>query len=268
VSGPEAAQSDERAREAVARLVDEYGGQLYALGMRFCGDATDAEDLVQETFLQAYRGWDGFEGRSSAKTWLYTIASRACQRMRRKRVGEPKRVGSLDAELPFGGARIAMIADEAPDGVRAQIEREARERVEEAIASLPEEFRMALVLKELAGFSVAEVAAILGVEEGTVKSRVHRARLRLRAAADRAIPRAPGEAPAPAYEERVCLDLLDAKQEAIDRGVAFDTRVICERCRSVFASLDLTHRVCGELGEGALPDGVRERLMERLGGAG
>lgn len=256
---------DERTREAIARLVDEHGGRLYTLGVRFCGDASDAEDLVQETFLQAFRGWGGFEGRSSEKTWLYTIAARACQRMRRKRAGEPARLASLDEELPFGERRIAMIADDAPDGVRAQIEREARERVEAAIASLPEPFRMAVVLKELAGFTSAEVAAILGIDEATVRTRVHRARLKLRAAADAAIPRAPGEAPPPAYEERVCLDLLDAKQGAIDRGVAFDTRVICERCRSVFASLDLTHRVCGELGGGSLPAGVRERLLARLG---
>ncbi len=249
---------------ALPSLVDAYAGQIYALGLRFCGDRTDAEDLVQEVFLQAYRAWDGFEGRSSPRTWLYTIAARACQRMHRKRAGEPRRIGSLDELLPFGEARIATIPSEEPEEIQRQIRREARERVEEAIASLPEEFRVPLILKEIVGFSVPEVARILGMEEGTVKSRVHRARLRLREAVDGAIPRRPGDAAPPAYPKRVCLDLLEAKQEALDRGVPFDSEVICERCRSVFASLDLTQEVCREFGRAGLPEELRTRLLRSL----
>ena len=76
--------TNDAAREAAARaalqpLVDEYAGQLFALGVRFCGNRSEAEDLVQEVFLQAFRGWHTFEGRSSPKTWLYTIAADASQ---------------------------------------------------------------------------------------------------------------------------------------------------------------------------------------------
>jgi RNA polymerase sigma-70 factor (ECF subfamily) len=256
---------DGTAESALPRLVDEYGGQLYALGLRFCGDREQAEDLVQEVFLQAYRGWNSFEGRSSPGTWLYTIASRVCQRMERKRAGEPDHIGSIDELLPFGEPLIAAIPAEQDDALQEQIRREARGEVEAAIASLPKDFRVPLILKEIVGFSVPEVAGILGLEEGTVKSRVHRARLRLRQAVDGAIPRAPGAAPPPAYPKQTCLDLLDAKQEALDRGAPFDSEVICDRCRSVFASLDLTREVCRDLAAGGLPPGLRERLAASMG---
>lgn len=242
------------------RLVEEYGGQLYSLGLRFCGDRADAEDLVQEVFLQAFRAWGSFEGRSSPKTWLYTIAARACRRMQRKRAGEPERIGSLDELLPLGDPLIAAIADEQDDALQAQIRVEARQRLEAAIAALPEDFRVPLILHEIVGFTVPEVAKVLGLEEGTARSRVHRARLKLRAAVDAVIPRRPDEAPPPAYPLQTCLDLLNAKQEALDRGVPFETTVICDRCRSVFASLDLTHEVCRDLAGGTLPEGLQERL--------
>ena len=254
------------AREAVARLVAEHGGQLYGLARRFCGSDSEAEDLVQEVYLAALRGWDSFRHESSEKTWLYTIAAHVCQRMHRKKVGEPARIGSLEELLPFGEARIAAVPGELGDELARQAERDARERVESEIARLPEEFRMPLVLKEIVGLGVAEVARILGLEEGTVRSRLHRARLKLRSAVDAALPRAPGEAPPPAYPERTCLDLLNAKQEALDRGVPFDSKVICQRCQSVFATLDLTQRVCQDLAGGRLPEGVRERLLARLSG--
>jgi RNA polymerase sigma-70 factor (ECF subfamily) len=259
---PEANQG--AAATALQRLVDEFGGQLYSLGLRFCGDRQDAEDLVQEVFLQAFRAWGTFEGRSSPKTWLYTIAARACQRMHRLRAGEPARVGSLEELLPFGEPRIAAITTEQDDSTQAAIRNEARERAEQAIASLPDEFRVPLILKEIVELTVPEVAGILGLEEGTVKSRVHRARLRIRAEIDKALPRQAGEAPPPAYPLQVCLDLLNAKQEALDRGAPFDASIICDRCRSVFASLDLTQEACRELGGGRLPAGVRERLSAAI----
>lgn len=265
-SGRQKRTGDESADTALPRLIDEHGPMLYSLGLRFCGDATDAEDLVQETFLQAYRGWDGFEGRSSEKTWLYSIAARACQRLQRKRAGEPTRIASIEELLPFGDPRVAVIADEQDDGFRAQVRREARDRVEAALVTLPEEFRVPLILKELVGFTVPEVAGILGLAQGTVKSRIHRGRLQLRAAVDEILPRQAEDAPPPPYSQQVCLDLLNAKQEALDRGAPFNQEVICDRCRSVFASLDLAQDACHDLALGRLPDELRSRLLEAVSG--
>ncbi|MFI4898240.1 MAG: RNA polymerase sigma factor [Phycisphaerales bacterium JB059] len=259
-----ASPSETPASTAVKRLIEEHGGRLYQLASRFCGNRDEAEDLVQEVFLNAYRGWDGFRGESDERTWLYRIAARACQRMHRKRSGEPERIGSLSDLLPFGAPRIAVIPAEQDDALQQQITAEARERLEAEITHLPEDFRVPLILKEIAGFSVREVAEILGLEEATVRSRVHRARLKLRAAVERVLPKTAEPAPPPRYPEQTCLDLLNAKQESLDRGVEFDNRVICERCRSVFASLDLTQQVCQDMARGDLPAGLRERLIERL----
>ena len=261
---PNPSTPSENPSEAVSRLVEEHGGQLFGLAKRFCGNTEEAEDLVQEVYLQAFKNWDTFRHDASEKTWLYTIAAHACQRMHRKRAGEPEQIESLDKLLPFGDPLIAAVPGELGDELQKQVEADARERVEGAIASLSDEFRIPLILKEIVGFSVRDTASILGLEEGTVRSRLHRARLKLRAAVDKAIPRTAEPAPPPAYPEQTCLDLLNAKQEALDRGVPFDSKVICQRCQSVFASLDLTQRVCHDLARGDLPTGLRERLLARL----
>ncbi|MEZ5990228.1 MAG: RNA polymerase sigma factor [Planctomycetota bacterium] len=244
--------------EAIPRLVDEVGPRLFRLASRVCGDPGDAEDIVQETFLQAWRKWDQFEGRSSAASWLFTIAARLCRRMHRRRAGEPARRLSLDELLPFAEPTMPDLEG----GVEAQVRREAQERLEDAMTGLPLVYRLPLVLKEIAGLGYAEIASILGIRLGTAKSRVHRGRLELRKAVDRTLPRRPGTDPA--YPRQVCLDLLQAKQEAMDRGVPMAETVVCERCRAVFASLDLTQDLCRRVAIGDLPADVRKRILAGL----
>ena len=124
-----------------------------------------------------------------------------------------------------------MISDDG-DPVAAGIRKEATAQVEAGIAELPMDFRMPLVLKEIVGMSVADVAAALGVKEATIKTRLHRARLKLREAVERPLPRV--EAGHTPYTKAVCLDLLAAKQEALDRGVPFELpdEPWCARCAS------------------------------------
>lgn len=247
--------------EAIPRLLELHGSRLYALAVRLCKNRQDAEDLVQETFLQAFRKWNQFEGRSKPITWLYTIASRICQRQHRRRAGEPKHIESLEELLPFRESQMAVLQSESGDSVAEQLRREGRERVGEAISALPVAFRLPVVLKEIIGFSMTEVADILGLKEATVKTRVHRGRLRLRRALDTVLPAKEG--PAPAYSKQVCLDLLRAKQEALDRGGEFPRakEIICERCRTVFATMDITQELCREIGEGDLPEDLRNLVL-------
>jgi len=245
--------------------VEAQGDRLYALGRRFCGNREEAEDLVQETFLQAYRKWEQFQGRSSAATWLYAIAMRLCRRSRRRRAGEPDHLESLEELLPFGEPRMAVVPDEADGPLAQRIREEGRREIEQAIASLEITFRMPLVLKEIAGFPIARIAGILGIKEATVKTRVHRARLRIRKALEQALPTK--DVPPPIYSRQVCLDLLRAKQETLDRDVpfAFPDEIVCERCAEVFATMDLAQGVCRDLARGELPDELREELLGRLG---
>lgn len=251
---------------AVPRLVEEHGAKLYTLARQFCASPEEAEDLVQETFLRAWRKWDQFEGRANPMTWLYKIASRVCQRFHRKRSGEPDTLDSIE-HIDFSRGPLPVIP-ENDDPLAEQIRREGRERIEVAIGTLPDEFRMPLVLKELVGFSVVEVAEILDIKAATVKTRLHRARLRLREALDSALPHR--DAPPTEISEQVCFDLLRSKQEHLDRGLSFEFphEVICERCSTFFATMDLTHQACVEIADGALPEEVRATLLERLKSAG
>ncbi|UCG76951.1 MAG: RNA polymerase sigma factor [Gemmatimonadota bacterium] len=248
---------------AIPRLLDEHGDDIYRLGLQVCGDPQGAEDLVQETFLKAYRGWDRFEGRSKPSTWLYTIALRTCQRMKRKRAGEPRHLESLSELLPTADEGILRAVDET-DPLEA-LEREGvRASVQEAIGELPHSFRVPLVLKEMADLSVPEIAEITGLTEGTIKTRLYRARLKLRRALASSLPARSG--PRPDHVRSECLDLLKAKQDALDRGVPFPVPrdAVCERCRSLFLSLDLAHEVCHRIAEGELPPAIRAEIRRRF----
>lgn len=242
-----------------------HGGTIYGLGLRICGSPQAAEDMVQETFLDAYRGWKGFEGRSEATTWLYTIARRACTRLHRTRAGEPPRMEPLEELLPGDGDPVADLA--RVDPFDESVRREARERVDRALGELPLDFRMALVLVDLAELSIAEAARALGIPENTVKTRVHRARLKLRRVVEEGLPR---RAVVAEGERNTCMAMLQAKQEALDRGVELPIpgETICERCRSVFAVLDLSKEACREIREGGMPAGVLERVRDALDAEG
>jgi len=245
--------------DAIPVLVERHGGQLYGIARKLCGNPDDADDLVQETFLQAYRKWSQFEGRAKPLTWLYTIASRACMRMHRKRAGEPARMAPLEELLPFTEGAMPCV----DDPLDAQIRKEGIERVQAAILGLPVDFRLPLVLKEIVGLSLAEIAAILDVKAATAKTRVHRARLKIRKALEAVM--VPRDLPPAAYDRQVCLELLEAKQEALDHGAPLAEDVVCERCRAVFESLDLGQQLCARLGEGTMPRDVRDRVLAAIG---
>jgi RNA polymerase sigma-70 factor (ECF subfamily) len=248
--------------EAIPKLLEEHGGMVFSLGRRMCNSAEEAEDLVQETFLQAYRSWSQFEGRSTVKTWLYTIAMRTCQRLQRKRVGQPARMSSLESLLPMGEATMGVLDTEADSPLDMQMRMEGKQQIEEAIVELPIEFRVPLILKDILGFSIKEVAEITEIKVATVKTRVHRARLRLRQAMESILPRA--EVPPAEYPMQVCMDLLRLKQESIDRGDEANAKLdnlVCRRCNILFTTMDCAFDACQELLEGRMPSELRDRIL-------
>lgn len=255
--------ADMTPEQAIPELLDRYGDRIYSLGLHMCHNPSNAEDLVQETFLEAFRSWDGFEGRSLPSTWLHTIAVRTCRRMQRRRAGEPRRMEPLERILPSGDEGMVQLpSDDDPEA--DAIRHEATEAVLRAVRELPLDFRLPFVLKEMADLSVAEIAEALDVKPATVKTRLHRARLRVRQALSAALPSREG--PPPDHEREACLALLRAKQEALDHDAVFPIPddQLCERCRSVFDTLDYGRGLCRTLACGEMPDDVRRALARAL----
>lgn len=163
------------------KLYRDHVDLLFRYAHRLCGEAESAKDLVQETFLNAYRGFNNFRGDAQVSTWLYTIASRACMRMRRKRKGEPERELSLDEFVPTSDGEFRLqIPVDGLTPEQAFQNKELGEALDQAIQKLPKKYRMTLVLRDMEGLSAKEVGTIMGVNERAVKSRLHRARLFVR----------------------------------------------------------------------------------------
>lgn len=255
-----------------ARIVRDYGARVYGLAFRLAGNAADAEDLAQETLLQAFRrgGTIRSEDDAAVLSWLARTAGRIYRRkFLRRRAGRAASMPAAAKVTPFTDRVVAELTD--PRG-RTPLDRlvakEARSAMERAIAGMPSAFRVPLVLKDIAELPIADVAEILGLRAETVKTRVHRARLLVRKTMLSRTGTRP--APAPVYERRVCADLLRAKLEAMDRGrgAALGREVVCERCRLVFRELDATQAVCAAMGEASPPRAVLERMravLERSG---
>jgi RNA polymerase sigma factor (sigma-70 family) len=221
--------------------------------------------MVQDVFLQAYRKWHTFKGNADPGTWLYTIAARSCRARTRRKGGINRKMPAISQLMPWTETTNIRLPERIGPA-SAAIDREAARGVHEAILTLPESFRVPLVLKEMLELSIDDVAAALHIKPETVKTRVHRARLLLRKAiVDR--PRVPARpASAPTYEKQVCLDLLKAKLHAMDNGRGFPIGqpVLCERCRSVFAELDLAQNTCARLADGDMPDHIRRAVLATI----
>lgn len=167
--------------EAFDRLYRDHVDRVFRFAQHLCGRTEDAKDLVQETFLNAYRGLAQFRGQAQISTWLYTIASRACIRMRRKRRGEPQRALSLEDFIPTTEGEFRLqIPTEGLSPQAALENKEVHRALGQAIRKLPPKYRIVLVLRDMEGLSAKEVGAIVGLQERAVKSRLHRARLFVR----------------------------------------------------------------------------------------
>jgi RNA polymerase sigma-70 factor (ECF subfamily) len=169
--------------EAFGELVHRYQDRLYNLALRVVGNPDDAADVVQETFLSAYQSLKSFKGDSEIYTWLYRIAFNASITARRKK----RSVVSLDATRRQGDSDLNLDPIDTSVDVRpeAALERSEDEiAVATAMAKLSEEHRTVLTLKDIEGLKYEEIAEIIGTAIGTVRSRLHRARLELRSLLD------------------------------------------------------------------------------------
>ncbi len=178
-----------RDERAFTELVTRFQGQIYNLCFRMLGNSAEAEDIAQETFVKCFRAIGTFRGESRLGTWLYRIAVNLCKN-RLKYLGRRHygRSSALD-DVPEGvwsGASSSRptLGEQAPNPEQALAGQRAESRVQRALASLEQEFRELLVLRDIQGLSYAEVVEVTGLAQGTVKSRLHRARAALRRAYD------------------------------------------------------------------------------------
>lgn len=163
---------DER---AFGELVSRYESKVYSLALKMLRNPEDAEDVLQDTFLRAYRGIKSFKGNSTFSTWIYRItANSALMRLRKRQLPTVSIDDADEREAPIN------IADWAPGPVEQMLNQETQAAMTEAIEALPPEFRQVFVLRDVEELSNAEVAEILDLSVAAVKSRLHRARLKVR----------------------------------------------------------------------------------------
>jgi RNA polymerase sigma-70 factor (ECF subfamily) len=166
-------------RAEFAHMVEAYSGQIYRLALKMLNNPQDAEDILQETFIKAFRGLKGFDGRSSLSTWLYRIATNeALMHLRKKR---PDTI-SIDEPLETeeGEQEPRQIVDWCCLPEEELMTAESRAYLDKAIDALPQSLKVVFLLRDVEGLTTQEVTEVLNLSETAVKTRLSRARLRLR----------------------------------------------------------------------------------------
>ena len=162
---------------AFETLVLEYEKNVYNIALRMTGNSEDAADMTQEAFIKAYNSLQSFRGDSKFSVWLYRIVSNVCLDFLRSKNRRP--TVSLSVEDADGEDAQLDVADESQSPELLLDRKLTRESVRRGLDSLPPDYRQILLLREIQGLSYDEIAQALGLEVGTVKSRIFRARKRL-----------------------------------------------------------------------------------------
>lgn len=165
-------------RAEFAKMVEAYSGVIHRLALRILENSQDAEDVLQETFMKAYRALPGFDGRSSLSTWLYRIATNEALMTIRRRKNLP--VSLDEASTDDSDQEPTQIVDWCCMPENELMSSEARVYMEKAIEALPHTLRTVFLLRDIEGLSTLETAEVLNLSEMAVKTRLSRARMRLR----------------------------------------------------------------------------------------
>ena len=162
-------------------LVKRYEAKLYNFSLRMCRDPSDAEDMIQDTFLNVFRYLKNFRYETKFKNWLYKVAASTCIKKRRKSKFAPEKELSLDEFRPDDEAEKP---DHVPQWALIPLDKLLNEElagvINKTIVSLPKKYRLVIVLRDIEGFSTIETAQILNLSLSNVKVRLHRSRLYLR----------------------------------------------------------------------------------------
>lgn len=253
-----AAQSGDA--RALEELLQQYQGKIYRFGMRMCRNPEDAKDVLQDTLLTMARSVRDFRG-ASLSTWLYTIARSVCIKKRRKSKFAPAHEESLDTEA---GEEARHLADPSRPADEDLAAKETERALSRAIAELEPAYREVLVLRDVEGLTAREVGDVLGLSVEAVKSRLHRARLAVRARIAPVLG-ITGE-PAPRGEGN-CPDVLTLfsrhLEEEIEPGACAQMEqhlAGCGRCRGACTSLQQTLALCRDTPVSHVPESVQESV--------
>ena len=179
-----------RDESAFNELVITYQRRVFALVFRMLGRREEAEDLAQEVFVQVFKAIDQFRGDSKLSTWIYRIAVNLCKNrtkyLSRRHANDQDDVDAMADRLPFSAAKGVIVGgisrpDELVEGMQLEVV------VKRAIAQIEPEFREVLILRDVEDMSYEEIAEVTGLADGTVKSRIHRARAQLRTLVEKAM---------------------------------------------------------------------------------
>lgn len=242
---------------AIEELLAQHEKQVYRFGLRMCGSEEDAMEVLQETLLAAFHGLRSFRGDASLSTWLYQVARSQCMRLRRHPGAAAGQHGPLDAE-----AHEVATEEEGPDVVTQA--RQMGEVLQAAILGLPEDYREALILRDVEGLSAAEAASVVGIGERALKSRLHRARMQLRGHLATLLGEDASSAEGcPAIAEEFA---REAQQE-VDQAtcIRIDAHLeTCPQCASACESLKRSVSLCRRIPGEEVPLPVRTAVRQAL----
>lgn len=155
-------------------IVEEFSDRIYGIALRITGSTADAEDVMQEVFLAIFRGLGSYRGEAQLSTWVYRIAVNAALQYRRRRPPTDELL------VDFGYAKVE-VSDWTREDVESQAEQhELKEALERGISLLPDDYRVAVILRDVEGLSAGEASDVLAIGEAALKSRLHRGRVLLR----------------------------------------------------------------------------------------
>ena len=239
---------------AIEKAISLLQDTVYSFSMKVCGHPEDAEDTMQHVLMKSMSQLSQFDSPQALKVWLYKVARNRCISNHRGAQAAPARNVSLDELMPDGTELLELIKSEAMDPEASLLNREVGDQLREAVASLPAKYRMVLALHDMEELDTAEVAEVAGLREGTVRVRLHRARLMVRKYLSDQAKTARGlqvhAATGPARPPR-CRTLFAALSDYID-GLVDDAvceqmdRHIgdCEPCQAFLRSLKSTVQRC------------------------
>lgn len=259
-------------RRALEALLARHQRSVYRFGLKMCRDEEDAKDILQDTLLAVARNVKDFRGASSVSTWLYTIARSFCIKKRRRSKFAPEQEESLEAREPGEAALQLVDPGRPPDDALAGRQIEAA--LEQAIGSLDPMYREVLVLRDVEGLTAPEVAEVMGLSVEAVKSRLHRARVAVRAAVAPLLGIPGAEAPTPAAAAPAaepCPDIVELFSKHLEGEISATLCADMERhlarcpaCDARCQSLQKTLALCKAAPLPEVPAHVQSSVREAL----